>query len=139
MNFVKNAVGNKTKVDFTDITNAIRLYSQEYFLPEIRDELDGYFEVDEIDLIIRSIELLAKTEFSVEEFTNAAKLNGMMTSQIELALVRLYECSAISTFRTLASNRIYSAKYRNRSSSFNKIETIVVHRGLQKALNLSTR
>lgn len=137
LNKIKAICPDSSKVEYADIGSAVRIYSQDYFLPEIRDELDGYYSSDVIDSVIRSIESISRVEFSYENFKMSAIDQGIDAKEIDGMLNRLYDCSAITTVRRSNNQRIFSSKYRNRNSSYRSMETIVVHRGLQKALNLS--
>ena len=51
----------------------------------------------------------------------------------------LYECSAVGNVYSYADGREtrLSFKYRNRNSSFNPVNKVVLHRGLWKALNVN--
>ncbi|WP_228391845.1 hypothetical protein, partial [Gluconobacter aidae] len=49
----------------------------------------------------------------------------------------LFNCSAIGNIQHRSGGKTYyTFKYRNRHSSFNENEDIMLHRGLWKALNL---
>ncbi|MFD2580441.1 hypothetical protein ACFSTD_21390 [Novosphingobium colocasiae] len=48
------------------INSGLREYSITYFLPEIRDELSGYSQPDEIDQLIRALARVGKTRFQFQ-------------------------------------------------------------------------
>ena len=120
-----------TTVQTRDIDNGIKNYSLNYFLPEIKDELVGYIEFDKIDLLFNMLSALRKRDFSFREIQSLSNTYPL-DQQIDLHNIFkvLFECSAIGH---IVNNRLYF-KYRNRNMSFNERDTIILHKGLWKAL-----
>lgn len=71
-----------------------------------------------------------------------ASLESLKLSKVisaDLILNVLYDCSAIGhtySYKDGKGTRI-TFKYRNRNSSFNKDNGIILHKGLWKALNVN--
>jgi hypothetical protein len=107
-----------------------------YFISEIKDQLYGFQKDDDIEKIFQ---LLAKLGFyrlniSILEETikndkrfNSIDINSMLNS--------LFDCNAIGNLDRNSNHVTF--KYRNQYSQFNPSQLIVVHYGLQKALNLN--
>ena len=123
-----------------DLRNGVREYSTKYFLPEIHDELDGYATAEEIQGITRTIEQIARRDFSYDDVVNTASDAGWEPNRkdLEKVLRVLYECSAIGNVRMAMQKgkRYLSFKYRNRHSSYKRQERIILHRGLWRAFNI---
>ena len=129
--------GNKVKTD--DIEKGIKDYSLEYFVTEIEDEMAGYINLNKIKSILSAFSILRKREFSFQEFQqkyeNITDLNG--TDIYEVMRI-LYDCSAIGQkYSYDGQTQRTTFKYRNRNSAFNPKDTIQLHKGLWKALNVN--
>ncbi|HEX4303245.1 MAG TPA: hypothetical protein VHZ78_10655 [Rhizomicrobium sp.] len=128
---------NRSRVDA--IRSGMRMYSIQYFLPEIKDELSGYATSVEIEEIFDLMSRLRKRDFSLKELLDIAiaKKSALAPDQILKLLEILFECSAIGNIQHRRSGTtFYTFNYRNRHSKFNDAEGIMLHRGLWKALNL---
>ncbi len=128
---------NFLQVTEGEMSSAIRVYSIDYFMPEIRDELSGYFDANEISVILKALEEQGVVQFAYDAVEKSMSKFGMHEERIYSALETLFNCSAISNVRHVNNQWIYTARYRNRLSSFKKFERIEVHKGLWKVLNLS--
>ena len=125
-----------------DIQKGINEYSMQYFLPEIKDEMVGYVPYKLIDPILTLLSSFHSREFSYKQVENEfAKSKVLRQSGISLLdiLTMLYECSAIGNTYSYNGGREtrLTFKYRNRTSSFNSSNNIVLHKGLWKALNVN--
>lgn len=127
------------KVSINDITEGIKEYSTDYFLPEIKDELAGYVSYSNIDSIVNILSSFREREFSYDDFCDAfAKINKESSLTPDSVLNVLYDCSAIGhTYKYNGSQTRITFKYRNRNSSFNSSNRIILHKGLWKALNVN--
>lgn len=139
MNYIKNHCDTE-KVSHGAIVRGIKDYSTEYFYPEIANELSGYLPSGAIQPVFNVISSLRLQSFSFEQFKEKCKffpeLKNLDPSQI---LKILYDCSAIGHihyYNEDGSTRVLY-KYRNRSSSFEKTDKILLHRGLWKSMNVS--
>lgn len=127
------------KLPQTSISSGMREYSIRYFLPEIRDELSGYAEPDEITFILNALGMLRKRDFQISELITVSRSIPSPLSEDRMHEIAraLFQCSALGNIqRRSGGTTHYTFKYRNRHSSFNETEGIMLHRGLWKALNL---
>lgn len=119
------------------VLGGLRKYSIEYFEPEIRDELVGYVAEDSFDKFCELVAIIRQREFSYERISKLAAENGFSGEQLSETLRTLYDCGAIGNkWGTPSGSSRYEFKYRNKNASFDRSKTIVLHRGLWKALNL---
>lgn len=139
INYIQdNCTSNK--VSNEAIIKGIRRYSTEYFLPEISNELSGYLPNGMIQPVFSAISSIRSQSFTYEQFVN--KFNEVMPNNgidsLEILKV-LYDCSAIGHthyYKEYDGTRVLF-KYRNRATSFEKNDKILLHRGLWKAMNVS--
>lgn len=133
---------SKAYVDEEAIKKGINEYSSEYFIPEIKDEMTGYIPYDLIDSIINLLSSFRQREISYKDFCDQFDSHKEFKDReidADSILGILYDCSAIGntyTYNDGKSNR-FTFKYRNRTSSFNRMNTIILHRGLWKGLNIN--
>jgi len=122
------------------IMSGLRDYSITYFLPEIRDELEGYFSAAEIDQIVGTLTAARAREFSFKDLKAAAAAVDAGALDLERVIRVLFGCSALGTIQTRTFNGRRSTRftfeYRNRNSSVSMNERFFLHRGVWKALNL---
>lgn len=143
--FMQLLISIQEHCDTANVTNnaiveGIKVYSSEYFLPEIKDELAGYIPYNLIDPLINILSSFRVREFSYSQFVNAFNdLNMSNDINVDFVLNVLYDCSAIGHAYPYKNGRETSVtfKYRNRHSSFNKENRIILHKGLWKALNVN--
>jgi hypothetical protein len=118
----------------SQVGNALTAYSRDYLLPEIKDELDGYVEGEDIKAIFQIFGALREISPAYEELSQRARMHNVR-ADIDKILNAMYECSAIGNLRDRRSNFL-TFKYRDRHTSFNPNELIMIHEGLWRALNL---
>lgn len=127
------------KVGFLAVRNGIRKYSQDYFLPEIFDELQGYVTSNDAKELFKLIGSLRSRDFHASQVYEQAALekSGLTRDNIDAALGALFECSAIGNVQTKSNKTHFlTFRYRNRHATFNIKERLILHRGLWRALNL---
>lgn len=128
---------SRKKVEISNVFAGIRNYSSKYFLPEIKDELVGYTNREDAEMILKSMSLINKPRFTFKEisehfFKNFAANNKPLIPILET----LFQCSAIGNVRHINGQTIFSFKYRNRHSHFIPEDDIFIHRGLWKGMNI---
>jgi hypothetical protein len=121
---------------YGQIMSGIRDYSLNYFLPEIRDEAVGYIDEKEFDRFIKILGLYKKREFSYPNLKSFSKEHSFDSKTTEKALIILYGCSAIINTWDTPQGKRYESKYRNRHSTLDINQSIIIHKGLWKALNI---
>lgn len=124
-------------VSIQNITDGIKDYSSEYFLPEIKDEMAGYIPFEHIDKIVSLLASFRERVFNYNEFCTAFEALQIKDIKIDTILGILYDCSAIGHTYPYNDETRVTFKYRNRNSGFTKSNRIILHKGLWKALNVN--
>jgi len=127
------------RATINQVKSGLREYSIKYFLPEIQDELSGYATPEEITSIINALSKLRKRDFSLSQLIDSASslIEPIGAKRIYEICEVLFNCSALGNIQHRpGGNTYYTFKFRNRHSSFNENENIMLHKGLWKALNL---
>lgn len=120
------------------VLSGMRSYSIDYFLPEIKDELVGYFSNVDVNSTIDLIGAMRSREFTFAELTKrAAEQKRFASLDLSSMITALFECSAIGNVDSRkGGTTYYTFKYRNRNSTLNLEDRLTLHRGMWKALNL---
>lgn len=136
MNKIKTS-SHRDRPSKNDVLNGLRQYSDDYFIHEIKDEMTGFMTREEIENVLNVLMSMGTTKFSYVDLKARAKDMDLEKLDLDSILNVLYNCGAIGNLDR-SSNR-YTFKYRNRNVPFNRYHDIVIHRGLQKAMNLDPR
>ncbi|WP_278234630.1 hypothetical protein [Isoptericola sp. AK164] len=118
------------------IQRSLNDYSSEYFVPELKDELEGYIQPTHIESIFGVLSALRKRSFLLSELQDIATAQGSDVSIAEAVQV-LFECSALGHDRS-TGGRVHEFRFMNPNLSFNPQVPILVHRGAWWALNLAS-
>jgi hypothetical protein len=132
-------VASGERVTVAQLMSGMRNYSIKYFLPEIQDEFGGYADSAEIDCLLGYFASMRQREFTLPVLLAHARGQKVKPDQdkIERMLNVMFDCGALGNLQSVdGDHNYYTFKYRNRHSTLNFGERIVLHRGLWRALNL---
>lgn len=130
-----------SKVTLSDIERGFKEYSQNYFVPEIKDEMSGYIAVELQDPILNLLASFRKREFSFvdldKKFRASAVFKSSSLTLLDICNI-LYECSAIGHAIPVnkGQDTHFTFKFRNLYSTFNPDNRIVLHSGFWKSLDI---
>ena len=128
---------SRRTVEMGQIFAGLSRYSSKYFLPEIQDELVGYTNLEESEMILKSISVMKKRFFSLKDISESCQRSTILQRRDLYSILDiLFQCSAIGNIKSQNGKYYYSFKYRNRHSHFNFEDKIILHRGLWKGLNV---
>ena len=137
LNYIQKYSGESMTVSEGQVLSAVRAYSVDYFVPEVKDELHGYLSPDQIDHIITLFSCLGKREFSYSDLTDCARgFNPPLNVDPAEALRLLFDCSAVGTLERAGGTTYFTMKHRNRNAVLDLGKKLILHRGMWKALNL---
>jgi hypothetical protein len=130
----------QTALTRDQIVSGLRDYSIAYFLPEIRDELDGYLGTEAVAQVIATLAATRQREFDFTELQAAAERVDAANLELEEVVRALFDCSALGVIQKRRTSRgsttYFTFKYRNHNSAVAMSERFILHRGVWKALNL---
>ena len=122
-----------------EIVEGAKLYSEKYFLPEIKDELVGYVSPRELQMFLNSVGEIHERRFSMSTLGKVASTLGLQRDKLDVLMHALFSASAVGmTWRDSHSKQErFEFKFRNPNASFSPKRTVVLHKGLWKALNVT--
>jgi hypothetical protein len=119
------------------LLSGIRHYSNDYFLPELRDELHGYLPTVEIDAAIKLLASLRAARFTLRDLELHAARMRLGPVELEALVHTLFECSGIGMVDRSGTGRpVVTFKYRNRNALLIPDARLLVHPGAWNALNI---
>jgi hypothetical protein len=122
-----------------EIHGGLRQYCIEYFVPEIKDELDGPLSREQIDAVFETLGALASREFRLSTLCDLS-LEDARRRELDWppVLKLLFEASAVGNVQSGAGGAsYYTFRFRNRHSTLDPNRRMVLHRALVRALNLA--
>jgi hypothetical protein len=138
LNYIQSYAEADKPLKEAQISSAARGYSVDYFVPEVKDELHGYLAPEEIDHVISLLSGLGKREFTYPELMHLEdRSSRQLGMDLSLVLRHLFECSALGTLDRRGGKTFFTVKYRNRNAVLDLAKTLILHRGMWKALNLA--
>lgn len=139
LRYIQEAAPFQRQVSQASIAQAAKNYSINYFLPEIKNELQGFLTQLQVTRGMELLTAFGRGEFFVADVRHNAQNDRRFADfDIESLLERLFECSAIGNVRPIdGGRRFFTFKYRNQSASINMGEKVHVHQGLWRGLGLS--
>ncbi|MFH6973622.1 P-loop ATPase, Sll1717 family [Neisseria sp. 23W00296] len=128
----------ETNGKFTEnlIMQGLKRYSIDYFEPEIRDEIVGYIDIHDYERFYEIISKIKQREFPYSKLKEISEVSKLTEDNLKKLMNVLYDCGAIGNKWSNGTSNRYEFKFRNKNSHFNSTYTVVLHKGLWKALNL---
>ena len=119
------------------VKSGLRRYSTRYFVPELRDELHGYVEANQIDNVVALLTSLDTDRFTVEYLREQMERLGFPAIDLNNLVRTLFECGGLGMIEEQRGGPPhYTFKYRNRNAIAIPTRKWVIHLGALKALNI---
>jgi hypothetical protein len=119
------------------VRSGLARYSTEYFLPEMRNELAGYLDPDDIDRGLMLLSSMQRTRFTYPQLEQAAQQLDLVTLNLRDLVRALFDASCIGTVTETKGRRpMYTFKYRNPTATIFPGQTMRLHPGALKGLNI---
>lgn len=132
---------NKEKLTHADMLGAIKSYSRDYFIEEMKNELSGFSD----DLLINSLpsilQKIGSRAFNLGEFIKITNeqttLKKYSEQDIKYLLLMLFQSGYIGQLiKTNSGKESVVFKYRNPNSNIDYSQKFISHRGLHKGLGI---
>jgi hypothetical protein len=129
--------GGEARLTAAQVKSGLRLYSTDYFLPELRNELAGYLDVDDIERVLELLTSMQRPRVRYGELQRRADELGYRGFDMKAALRALFDASCIGTVSEVPGRRpLHTFKYRNPTATILPGQDIRIHPGALKALNI---
>lgn len=125
---------SRSSATSSHVQKGLNDYSSEYFVPELKDELQGYLHPHQIDQVFGLLSGLRKRTFLAREVSRLAEDREVNVPVMD-SLQILFDCSAIGHDRS-QYGRLHEFKYMNPNLAINPREPLIVHRGAWWGLSL---
>ena len=132
---------NNTKLTYSEMKAAIKKYSSDYFIEEMKNELSGYISDVLINTLPSTFQRLGSNSFTFEKLLQVINEQSSTKEYSEqdvrqLVLV-LFESGYVGQLinGNLGKTSVVF-KYRNPSAVIDYSEKMIIHRGIQKGLSI---
>jgi hypothetical protein len=127
-----------SNVTTSHIGEAIKAYSFNYFLPELKDELAGYLDGEQIDQTFGLLGALRLRTFKADQVSSLASKRSLPIRVLD-ALQILFDCSAIGhDMSRNAGEARHEFRYMNPNLAINPDLPLIMHRGAWPALKIES-
>ena len=121
----------------TDIQEAIEIYSEDYMVREIKDELTGFLEDEEIYLLFNLLMSVGESEFTYKDLLSLSTSDKYNKLDLNKALYLLFLCGGIGNVIKLDNGqKKYTFKYRNKHARLDLDKKLIIDSSLKHGLDL---
>ena len=123
----------------TQVKAGLRLYSRDYFVPEMRNELAGYLEDAQVDQSIVLLTSLPDQRLPYKRLEENAKELKLTNLDVSALARALFDCSCLGTIEERQGHRpMITFKYRNPNATLVPGATLFLHPATLKGLNIES-
>ena len=132
---------DKETLSYSEMQTAIKIYSKEYFIEEMKNEITGFVNDELINILPSVFSKIGKRAFKFTEFKKIISeqpLNMEYTdSDIKYLLQLLFESGYMGQIiKTGPGRESVVFKYRNTTASIDYGQKFIIHKGLHKGLGI---
>ena len=137
---IQQCSGRERSLTPGQVKSGLRLYSTDYFIPEVRNELDGYLEPDEIDEAFTLLTSMQQPRVTYNQLQQAADDLSLRRVDLRRLVRALFDASCVGTISEAQGRRpLYTFKYRNPTATVRPDQALRIHPGALKGLNIERR
>lgn len=131
-------------IGYKEVNKAIKNYSKDYFIEEMKNEVTGFVKDELITLLPTIFQRIGSNKFTINELYRHYKQQGGQNQdedEIKHLLILLYEAGYVGQLiptqvKNGGQRRSVIFKYRNPSSQVDLMQTFIVHQGIQAGLGV---
>ncbi|HWM08374.1 MAG TPA: hypothetical protein VNO82_03495 [Solirubrobacteraceae bacterium] len=137
---IQQSSGRARSLTAGDVKGGLRLYSTEYFIPEVRNDLAGHLEPEEIDEAFQLLASLQRPRVTFGLLEQAASDLSLRRLDVRRMVHALFDASCLGTVSEAKGRRPhYTFKYRNPTATVGAAQALRIHPGALKGLNIQRR
>lgn len=131
-----------TYIRFGMLKDAMKSYSSDYFINEMKDELSGFSDDEIINILPQIFKSIGSKKFSFAEFkqhfARQYSSSKIEDNELKLLLITLYNSGYLGQLIYVGKQRKASVnfKYRNPNTTLNLDSTFIIHQGIQIGLGV---
>lgn len=139
----QEACGEKEGLSFSDIQNALKIYSRDYFIEEMKNEITGFIDDAFVTSLPSALQKLGTRSFTFNEFFKAIKaqiINKDITeNDIKYLLSLLFEAGYMGQLYSNSRGGRESVifKHRNTAAKVDFSQKFITHKGLYSGLGIA--
>lgn len=124
------------------LKEAMKSYSSDYFINEMKDELSGFSDDEMINILPQIFKSIGSKKFSFAEFkqhfSRQYSSSKIEDNELKLLLITLYNSGYLGQLIYVGKQRKASVnfKYRNPNTTLDLDSTFIIHQGIQYGLGV---
>jgi len=123
-----------------ELKSGYRAYANEYFLPEIRNEMHGHISPDDISRVELLLTEIGRQNFEFKDLEEVqASIPELAPLELKSTVHVLFDCSALGFIERREDFAMRTMKYRNPAAQLRLNQTMWLHPALCRALNIQLR
>lgn len=135
---------NVQTIGYGEVNEAIKNYSKDYFIEEMKNEVTGFVNDELITLLPTIFQRIGSNRFTLNDLYRHYKQQGGQNQdedEIKHLLILLYEAGYVGQLiptqvKNGGQRKSVIFKYRNPSSQVDLMQTFIVHQGIQAGLGV---
>lgn len=142
LKFCQNTYPDNEKLSLSETLNVLKLYSNKYFIEEMKNELAGFVADDlimEIPTIFRKLGGRGFALSEIHKLANESSFNRKVSvDETKMLLMYLFEAGYIGQLLNNGKNKKRSVifKYRNTTARIDYYQQFITHQGLHSGLGV---
>lgn len=132
---------NNEELSYSEMKNAIKKYSSDYFIEEMKNEMSGYVDDTLINIMPSIFQKLGSTSFSFEKLMQVintqASVKQYSEQDVKYLVLTLFEAGYVGQLLSgIKGRQSVIFKYRNPAAMVDYSQNFIIHRGIQKGLGI---
>lgn len=132
---------DKDELGFSEMQNVLKIYSKEYFIEEMKNEITGYVDDFLINILPSVFRKMGRKDFALNELKRIVNEQSVSKEYSELdiksLLQLLFEAGYIGQkIKGLNKKESIIFKYRNTTASIDFSQKFITHKGLHIGLGI---
>lgn len=134
--------GDKESLSFSDMQNSLKIYSRDYFIEEMKNEITGFIDDTLINALPSTLQKLGTRSFYFPEFFSTIKKQifnkDISEKDVKYLLSLLFEAGYMGQLFQNGRNGKESVifKHRNTAAKIDFTQKFITHKGLYSGLGI---
>lgn len=126
---------------FSEIRNVLKVYSKDYFIEEMKNEITGFVDDTFINILPAVLQKIGERSFSFFEFKDLMEKQGVKNNNeldVKYLLLLLFDAGYIGQLikNNRGSGKSVTFKYWNENSQIDYSQQFIIHKGLYNGLGI---
>lgn len=141
LQYCKREYPQNERLSLSETQNVLKVYSNKYFIEEMKNELSGFFDDELINALPSAFRKLGGRAFELTEinkYMNQGSERAISIDETKMLIYQLFEAGYIGQILNNGKDRKGSVifKYRNPTARIDYYQKFITHKGLHSGLGV---